>query len=46
LGFVPGPFFGDVVDFQDAVWWHPFYWWWEEVDSTDGGWNFGKYVDC
>lgn len=52
MGFVPGPFFGDVVDFQDAVWGHPCYWWWEEVDSADGGcisfvnmgelnWDFG-----
>jgi hypothetical protein len=40
LEFVPGPFFGDVVDFQDAVWGHPCYWWWEEVDSADGGWVF------
>lgn len=40
LGFVPGPVFGDVVDFQDAVWGHPCYWWWVEVDSADGGWDF------
>ena len=40
LGFVPGPFFGDVVHFQDAIWGYPCYWWWEEVDSADGGWVF------
>lgn len=31
----PGPLFGDVVDFEDAVWWHPLLGWRVQIDAAD-----------
>jgi hypothetical protein len=35
--FMPGPFLLHVVDFKNAIRWHPGDWWRKEVDPTDGG---------
>ena len=43
----PYPLLGNIVDFKDAVWWHPLLGWWKEVHAADYEIReFGRNVDC
>lgn len=43
----PCPLLGNIVNFKDAVWWHPLLGWWKEIHAADYEIReFGRNVDC